>query len=80
MGLILHWKFLQEVKEEEENWENRAFWKLSQGIVVGEFWARGPGNRKDSGARESERLFLVGWEVNIQFGKLDRIINNQERG
>jgi hypothetical protein len=29
-ALILHWKFMQ---EEEENWENRAFWKLSQGTA-----------------------------------------------
>ena len=33
-GLILYWKFLQEGKEEEENWENKWFWKLSQGTIV----------------------------------------------
>jgi hypothetical protein len=33
-GLILHYKFLQEVKEEDENWENISFWKLSQGTAI----------------------------------------------
>jgi hypothetical protein len=31
-GLIFHWKFMQEVKlEEEENWGNKEFCKLSLG-------------------------------------------------
>jgi hypothetical protein len=28
------WKILQEEEEEEENWENKLFWELSQGTVV----------------------------------------------
>jgi hypothetical protein len=65
-GLILFWKILQEVEEEEENWENRLFWELSQGTVVaGNFGLRGQETTRIPGAREPERLFLVGWEVNI---------------
>jgi hypothetical protein len=54
-GLILHWKFLQEVKEEEEeNWEKRAFWKLSQGTVVaGNFGLGGQETARIPRARES---------------------------
>jgi hypothetical protein len=57
------------VKEEEENWENKAFWKLSWGtVVVGNFGLRGQETTRIHRAREMERMFLVGWEVNIQFG------------
>jgi hypothetical protein len=40
---------MKEGEEEEENWENSLFW----GTLIGhycfwEFWAQGPGNRKDS--------------------------------
>jgi hypothetical protein len=43
--------------------------KLSQGTVVaGNFGLRGQETARIPGARESERLFLVGWEVNIQLG------------
>jgi hypothetical protein len=65
----------------EENWEKRAFWKLSQGnIVVGNFGLGRQEIARIPRARELARLFLVGWEVNIPFGKLGRIINNEERG
>jgi hypothetical protein len=55
--------------------------KLSQGtIVAGNFGLGGQETARIPGARELKRMFLVGWEVNIQFGQLGRIINNQERG
>jgi len=58
-----------------------CFRKISQATVVaGSFGLRGQETARIPRARESKRLFLVGWEVNIQFGKLGRIINNQERG
>jgi hypothetical protein len=31
------------------------------------------------GAREPKRLFLVGWEVNIQLGSLGKLKNNRTR-
>jgi hypothetical protein len=46
-----------------------VFVKLSQGTVVGNFGLGGQETTRIPGARESERLFLVGWEVNIQLGK-----------
>jgi hypothetical protein len=68
-------------EEEEENWDNIEFRKLSQGTTVAwNFGLRGQETARIHGARYLERLFLVGWEVNIHFGKLGRIINNQERG
>jgi hypothetical protein len=48
-------------------------------VVVGNFGLRGQETARILGAREPKRLFLVGWEVNTQFGQLSRIINNQER-
>ena len=43
------------------------FWKLSQGTgVAGNFGLGGQETVRNSGAREPERMFLVGWEVNIQ--------------
>jgi hypothetical protein len=53
---------------------------LTGTVVAGNFGLRGQETARIPGAREPERLFLVGWEVNIQFGQLGRIINNQERG
>jgi hypothetical protein len=47
-------------------------------IVAGNFGLGGQETARIPGARESERLFLVGWEVNTQFGQLGRIIKNQE--
>jgi hypothetical protein len=48
------------------NWKN-CFGELSQGTVVAEnFGLGGQETARILGARESERLFLVGWEVNIQ--------------
>jgi hypothetical protein len=38
-------------------------------VVVGNFVLRGQETARIPGARELERLFLVGWEVNIQFGQ-----------
>jgi hypothetical protein len=51
------------------NWKN-CFGELSQGTVVaGNFGLEGQETARIPGARESERLFLVGWEVNIQSGQ-----------
>jgi hypothetical protein len=51
------------------NWKN-CFGELSQGTVVaGNFGLGGQETARIPGAREPERLFLVGWEVNIQLGK-----------
>jgi hypothetical protein len=38
-------------------------------VVVGNFGLEGQETVRIPGARESERLFLVGWEVNTQFGQ-----------
>jgi hypothetical protein len=47
-----------------------VFGKLSQGTVVaGNFGLGGQETARIPGAREPERLFLVGWEVNIQSGQ-----------
>jgi hypothetical protein len=79
-GLILFWKILQEVEEEEENWKNILFWELSQGTVVaGNFGLGGQETARIPGAREPERLFLVGWEVNIQLGSLGKLKNKRTR-
>jgi hypothetical protein len=40
------------------------------GTCCWEFWARGPGNRKESWAREPDRLFLAGWEVSQFWAEL----------
>jgi hypothetical protein len=54
-------------RRRRRNWRN-GFEKLSQGTVVaGNFGLRGQETARIPGAREPERLFLVGWEVNIQF-------------
>jgi hypothetical protein len=51
----------------------QLFWELSQGTVVaGNFGLGGQETARIPGARESERLFLVGWEVNIQLGSLGK--------
>jgi hypothetical protein len=42
-------KIMEEGEEEEENWENSLFWGTLTGhCCFWEFWAQGPGNRKDS--------------------------------
>jgi hypothetical protein len=47
--------------------EEELFWKLLQGtIVTGKFGLEGQETARIPGARESKRLFLVGWKVNIQ--------------
>jgi hypothetical protein len=64
-----------------ERWRRRRrkleelFWELSHGTVVARnFGLEGQETTRIPGARELDRLFLVGWEVNIQFGKeLDEI-------
>jgi hypothetical protein len=40
--------------------------------IVGNFGLGGQETVRIPGARESERLFLVGWEVNIQLGSWER--------
>jgi hypothetical protein len=51
------------------NWKN-CFGEVSQDTVVaGNFGLGGQETVRIPGARESERLFLVGWEVNIQYGQ-----------
>jgi hypothetical protein len=51
-------------EEEEQNWEKRIFWKLSQGtvgtVVAGNFGLGGQETARIPRARELERLFLVG--------------------
>jgi hypothetical protein len=39
-------------------------------VVAGNFGLEGQETVRIPGAREPERLFLVGWEVNIQFGQV----------
>jgi hypothetical protein len=41
-------------------------------VVAGNFGLGGQETARIPGARESERLFLVGWEVNIQFGQFGK--------
>jgi hypothetical protein len=56
--------------EEEEEIGEMVFGKLSQGTgVAGNFGLGGQETARIPGAREPERLFLVGWEVNIQSGQ-----------
>jgi hypothetical protein len=57
-------------KRRRKNGKIVCFGELSQGTVVsGNFGLRGQETARILGARESERLFEVGWEVNIQFGQ-----------
>ena len=50
--------------------EEQLFWKLSHRTVVArKFGLRGQETARIPGAREPERLFLAGWEVNIQSGQ-----------
>jgi hypothetical protein len=63
-------------REEGGNWKNNCFGELSQGTVVaGNFGLGGQETTRIPGARELERLFLVGWEVNIQLGSLGKLKN-----
>jgi len=56
------------------------FLELSQGTVVtGNFGLEGQETTKIPGAREPERLLLVGWEVNIQSGQ-EQEQNQTEKG
>jgi hypothetical protein len=58
-----------------------CFGELSQGTVVfGNFGLRGEETVRVLGARESERLFVVGWEVNIQFGQFGQEQEQIEKG
>jgi hypothetical protein len=41
-------------------------------VVAGNFGLGGQETARIPGARELERLFLVGWEVNIQLGSLGK--------
>jgi hypothetical protein len=52
---------------------------LRDTVVSGNFGLGGQETARIPIAREPERLFLVGWEVNTQFGQSGRIFNNQER-
>jgi hypothetical protein len=59
----------EEILKEEEIGEHIGFGNSHRDTVVaGKFGLRGQETARIPGARESERLFLVGWEVNIQFG------------
>jgi hypothetical protein len=52
--------------------------ELSHGTVVARnFGPEGQETIRILGAREPKRLFLVGWEVNIQFGQLGKNKNKQ---
>jgi hypothetical protein len=64
-----------------------VFGKLSQGTgVAGNFGLGGQETARIPGAREPERLFLVGWEVNIQSGQeqehdqIEKGLDNQPEG
>jgi hypothetical protein len=50
--------------------EKCFFGEISQGTdVAGKFGLRGQETARIPGAREPKKLFLVGWEVNIQSGQ-----------
>jgi hypothetical protein len=78
---FLDWKFL--ARDEGRGGGKlgeEAFWKLSQGtVVVGNFGLGGQETARIPGAREPKRLFLVGWEVNIQLGILGKLKNKRTR-
>jgi hypothetical protein len=48
-------------------------------VVAGNFGLRGQETARILGAREPKRLFLAGWEVNIQFGKFGAVGQDQEQ-
>jgi hypothetical protein len=55
------------------------------GLLLGhcccwEFWARGQETARIPGAREPERLFLAGWEENIQFWAVWARTRTKEQG
>jgi hypothetical protein len=73
---ILVWEFLKE----EEEIGRIVFGELSQGTgVARNFGLGGQETTRIPGAREPERLFLVGWEVNIQLGSLGKVQNKRTR-
>jgi hypothetical protein len=49
-------------------------------VVAGNFGLGGQETARIPGAREPERLFLVGWEVNIQFGQFGQEQEQVKRG
>jgi hypothetical protein len=49
-------------------------------VVAGNFGLGGQETARIPGAREPERLFLVGWEVNIQFGAVWAKQGQSEKG
>jgi hypothetical protein len=54
----------------EEQIDLGIFYKDS--VVVGNFGLKVQDNARISGDRDSERLFIVVWEVNIQLGSLGK--------
>jgi hypothetical protein len=58
-------------REEGGNWRTKIvlgnFYRDT--AVAGNFGLGGQETARIPGAKEPERLFLVGWEVNIQFGQ-----------
>jgi hypothetical protein len=65
--------------EEGGNWRTEiVLGRFYRGTaIVGNFWLGGQETERIRRARELERLFLVGWEVNIQFGQLGKNKNKQ---
>jgi hypothetical protein len=72
-GGLSFWGEKEEGKEEEEKKEEIGGEKIVLGdfyrgtVVAGNFGLGGQETTRIPRARELERLFLVGWEVNIQF-------------
>jgi hypothetical protein len=67
--------------KKEEIGGQRLFWgDFYRSIdVVGKFGFEGQETARILRSREPERLFLVGWEVNMQFGKFGQFGQKQEQ-
>jgi hypothetical protein len=73
-------EILKERGKKEEIGGHRLFWGDFTGalVVAGNFGLGGQETTRIPGAREPERLFLVGWEVNIQFGQFGQTRTNRK--
>jgi hypothetical protein len=80
-GVFSFWEILEEEEGEEEIGRRNCF----GGLLLGHcccwgFWARGQETTRIPGAREPKRLFLAGWEVNIQFWAVWERTRTKEQG
>jgi hypothetical protein len=75
-------EILKERGREGGNWKNKiVLGNFYRGTVVaGNFGLGGQETARIPGARELERLFLVGWEVNIQFWAVWERTRKSEKG